>query len=403
MSKVICDVCGTSYPEMSTQCPICGSVRPADAPSVASETKSEVQTRSYQHVKGGRFSKSNVRKRNASAQSAATSHTGTGDRSKTAVKKKNSGNTGLIITIFVLLLAILAVIGYIAVKFFIPTNKEDKIPDQINTGIVETEPPTQPVILCQEITLDTYEITLNEIGQNVSLNAATNPEDTTENISFVSDNEAVVTVDDSGVLTAVDYGEAVITVTCGNASAQCSIVVEVPFVLDMQNITFDSAGAVETIYTGTIDLSEITWSTDDASVAVVADGVVTAVGNGTTSVHATYKENILSCTVTCNIADAVDPTDATQSATTANVAKGPYKLKNLYGGSSSDVTLRVGERFSLALLDANGDKISDVKWTVEDGNCCTVSNGDVKAVSSGHAKVVATYNGETFSCIVRVS
>ena len=34
MNKVVCDLCGTSYPETATQCPICGCVRPADAVTV---------------------------------------------------------------------------------------------------------------------------------------------------------------------------------------------------------------------------------------------------------------------------------------------------------------------------------------------------------------------------------
>ena len=28
MSKIICEVCGTSYPSSAAQCPICGCVRP---------------------------------------------------------------------------------------------------------------------------------------------------------------------------------------------------------------------------------------------------------------------------------------------------------------------------------------------------------------------------------------
>ena len=64
MSKIICEVCGTSYPETANQCPICGCVRPADATSV--ETDTAVET-GYTYVKGGRFSKANVRKRNRSA------------------------------------------------------------------------------------------------------------------------------------------------------------------------------------------------------------------------------------------------------------------------------------------------------------------------------------------------
>ena len=59
MSKIICDVCGTSYPESANQCPICGCVRSGDAVTVRGDTNNtEVNTTgNYTHVKGGRFSK----------------------------------------------------------------------------------------------------------------------------------------------------------------------------------------------------------------------------------------------------------------------------------------------------------------------------------------------------------
>jgi cyclase len=52
MSKIICDVCGTSYPETATQCPICGCVRPGDAKSVKSGVSGT--SSGYTYVKGGR-------------------------------------------------------------------------------------------------------------------------------------------------------------------------------------------------------------------------------------------------------------------------------------------------------------------------------------------------------------
>ena len=65
MSKIICDVCGTSYPETATQCPICGCVRPANVNTVHIDTDESVArpNGTYTYVKGGRFSKSNVKKR----------------------------------------------------------------------------------------------------------------------------------------------------------------------------------------------------------------------------------------------------------------------------------------------------------------------------------------------------
>ena len=63
MSKIICDICGTSYADTATQCPICGCVRPAEPQPVPEE---ENNSSAYTYVKGGRFLKSNVKKRAAS-------------------------------------------------------------------------------------------------------------------------------------------------------------------------------------------------------------------------------------------------------------------------------------------------------------------------------------------------
>ena len=133
MSKIICDVCGTAYPEASTQCPICGCVRPVNAQVVPSDTTENTTQRTYQHVKGGRFSKANVRKRTSGNYTPAYSKS-----EKTVApsapkkkKKKSNSNMGLLITIFALLLAIIAVVIYILVKFFIPASSDKLIVDTI--------------------------------------------------------------------------------------------------------------------------------------------------------------------------------------------------------------------------------------------------------------------------------
>ena len=411
MSKVICDVCGTSYPESAAQGPICGCARPADAHGVEDEHIDAQPAATYHHVKGGRFSTANVRKRNAKKQAPVKSKEleQPAPKAPAKKKKKQSGNTGLIITIIVLLLAILAVVGYIIVKFFLPApNVDDAAPDVVTTGLVEEPTPaTDPEIDCLDIVLGADEFILNEIGEQVLLNATFDPVDTTDPALYSSGNEAVATVDQSGVVTAVDFGEAMITVACGDVTVQCKIIVEVPFALDMETLNFTSIGTSQSIYSGTIDLKEITWTSNDVTVAVVADGVITAVGPGMTTVSGEYKGTVLTCNVTCDTVTATIPpasTETTQAteATTAAAAPAPYKLKNMVGGSNSDVTLKIGEQFSLALLDADGNKISDVKWTVKEGNSCSVSKGLVKAVSAGRCVVVASYNGQEFECIVRV-
>ena len=103
--------------------------------------------------------------------------------------------------------------------------------------------------------------------------------------------------------------------------------------------------------------------------------------------------------------ETFDPTESTEdtNATEPTYAdNGPYQIKNLYGFSNSDATIRIGESFNLSLVDKNGDKVSGVSWSVVDGSCCTVEDGKVTGTAYGQAKVVAAYNGESHSFIVRV-
>ncbi|MBR4972375.1 MAG: Ig-like domain-containing protein [Oscillospiraceae bacterium] len=67
MSDILCDVCGTSYPETDTQCPICGT---AKSDSATVEGLNSQETTGYAYVRGGRFSQSNVRKRNGGKEPA---------------------------------------------------------------------------------------------------------------------------------------------------------------------------------------------------------------------------------------------------------------------------------------------------------------------------------------------
>lgn len=427
MSKVICEVCGTAYPEASAQCPICGCVRPVDARGIPGNADDAAQIRKYEHVKGGRFSKANVRKRTAGVQSGTYSKpakvTQEAPVKRKNTKKKDNGNTGLVITILVLLLAIIAVVAYIIVKFFIPVS----VPEEVPSDPVITEAPTEPSeetfgeVPCQDLSLDAYEITLESAGDHTYLMASPTPFDTTDEIIFESADSSVAMAESDGRITAVSKGETDVIVTCGSVSVRCEVtvgIVKETLQLNRQEITFESAGDTWTVYSGNIPVDQITWSSDDESVATVEDGIVTAVGDGVTMIYGNYDGQIQSCVIRCSFvesetdagtegnggvsSDAEDVTEATEETQSAsNKYKSPYKLKNLMGPSSEDVMIAVGESFTLALVDSDGTRIDGVTWSV-DGSACSVSGGTVKGLRSGYCEVVATYDGQTYKCIVRV-
>ena len=107
MSKIVCDVCGSTYSETEAQCPICGTAK-SEAAKPVIEANGEDQA-----SKGGKFSKTNTRK------------TGAGNTRKSGSENNKSGeegapsNVAMIVIVAVLLLAIVAVCVFIAVRLII--------------------------------------------------------------------------------------------------------------------------------------------------------------------------------------------------------------------------------------------------------------------------------------------
>lgn len=85
------------------------------------------------------------------------------------------------------------------------------------SGIAEPVP-------CESISLDKTELTFAALNATQTLTATVTPSDTTDKLEWSSDNESVATVK-NGVVTSVANGSAVITATCGNQSASCSVTV----------------------------------------------------------------------------------------------------------------------------------------------------------------------------------
>lgn len=397
MGKIICDVCGTSYSEGASQCPICGCARSADNHYDSVDVDSTPVQTQYKHVKGGRFSKSNVKKRNKNIQQKTEQSAAVPADAENTEKS----NKGLVITIFVLLLAIFAVIAYIAFNFVIPVMfpKTDKLDSEISPV---TEPSVMEVLEnpCSELVLEFEEIALLE-GEEAQLNVDILPEDTTDTISYTVDDESIAYVDDNGMITAVSKGETVVKVVCGSVEAHCTIIVEaIELVFEYTEVNFDQLGSEISIYTGSIPVEDIVWYSDDDTVATISNGVITAVGDGTTTVYGQYGDIVAGCTVFCETTEAESETEATDAVITDN---GPYRLDNPYGVSDTDASIFVGGSFTLYLVDKDENRVTGVEWSIESGSSCTVEDGLIKGIAAGQSTVVATYGGESYSCIVRVS
>lgn len=419
MNKVVCNVCGTSYPENAAQCPICGFARTAEKSTDES---------TYTHVKGGRFSKSNVKKRNQSSQTVLEHP----PVEKKSAKNEEKTSVGMVIIAIILLLAIIAVVGYIALRFFLPNNyifeglenltlpttvqeptEDITEPDLIDpvTDPVEEPEETEEADLsleCTSVVLNQSQIQLDSVGATFELSVQLDPVDTTDLVTYSSSDETVATVSDSGVITSIGEGSAVITVTCGSASAECTVTCTVPttepeaeaITLNRKEITFDVEGQTWVLYEGSVPVSEIIWTSDDNKVAIIEAGKVTAVGNGDTTVYAIHNGQTATCIIHCKFDD-----DTSGESGGVSEAGGESKLTySLYNpnGYADDVTLKVGEEFTLKLVDENKNEIKDAVWKVDNEQICSFTSGTVKALAAGTANVTATYEGTTYTCVVRV-
>lgn len=316
MSKIICDVCGTSYPETATQCPICGCVRSSDVVAVAgTQDEGDMQAAGgYTYVKGGRFSKSNVKKRtriSAGAEEADHELLDKPDAGKPSGEEK-----GLIIAVCALLLAIIVAVIYIALNLFAPGNDVD-ITDGTGNGDNSTITQQYP---CTDIVLSKATITFDAVDASELLNVTLTPSNTTDSVTFESSDPAVATVSKDGLVKAVGKGETKITVTCGEKKAECVVICNIeeeeeppveppapviefkfntPFKIEDKWDATLTVGNFWRAYKGDIPAEEITWSSANPDIAKVEDGLVTAVSSGRTTIKAVYKDTEYLCIVRC--------------------------------------------------------------------------------------------------------
>lgn len=408
MNKIICDVCGTSYPETASQCPICGYVKPSKAKAAPKEDGG------YVYVKGGRFSAANVQKRNMDKGITPT------EQPETQKSKKGGGNMVLGITAIVLLLILIVVMAFFIVKIVdeFKNNTQPTIPPtQITT--TQSTPTTQDPdvqVPCQSVTVGQTEINLAEVGDTYLLSVVAEPHNTTDLIMYSSSDESIATVDAKGLITAVAEGQVTVTVTCGKAEAEITVTCgtteettdptesteadEEESLVNRKDITLSQKGETWDLYSKTakVPKNKIKWTSEDETVVTVEGGVVTAVGNGITTVTAEYEKQTYSCTVRCSIPDDESQEEKPQTSVDTSSLR----------TSQKDVTLKVDGKaheksFYLYLQDKDGIR-QTVTWTADKEGYVTIEGNKITAVKTIKQVIISTtFEGETYQCIVRIN
>lgn len=145
------------------------------------------------------------------------------------------------------------------------------------------------------------------VGVTTQMNYTTTPENNADlsTLEWSSSNESVATVDQNGKVTTLAAGKTTITLKSSDTvKATCELTVvekATSFVLSKESLALIS-GATDTLTTittpyGAAIPGTLTWSSSDNAVATVANGVVTAVADGTATITCTNGTLSASCTV----------------------------------------------------------------------------------------------------------
>lgn len=217
-------------------------------------------------------------------------------------------------------------------------------------------------------------------GESTVLEAVTVPAAVRYNkCEWSSSDETVVTVDETGRITAVKHGNAVITVTTENGlSATCDVTVGSPlpetFALNISNLVLEVGDkrVINVKVKPTTAVSSATWASSDESVATVSrQGQVTALGVGEAVITAT-STNGLTATCTLEVLPEGIP------ATSLTVSPG-------------SLTLDEGATASLSVaFEPENVTNTFVAWSSGNDDVATVDeSGLVTAVGEGQCLVYA--------------
>ena len=143
---------------------------------------------------------------------------------------------------------------------------------------------------------DTLEI---EKGSSLRPEIVLTPADSTDELFWASSDEDVAVVDENGVITAIEKGQAVITVTTASgASAECNVSVLVPASgIEITEYTLSTEATdkfeFSAVLTPDNTTDSIIWSVSDSSIAAIdADGMLSAIAAGTVTVTATATSGV---------------------------------------------------------------------------------------------------------------
>ena len=251
--------------------------------------------------------------------------------------------------------------------------------------------------LASGVTLDKTELTLKIEDSPVTLVAKVTPASTSDKtVTWRSSNEKVATVDSNGKITPVGLGETKITAEANGYTATCTVkVIELvsSITLDKTELSLNASCLPTATLTATVKsdpsyVKGVSWSSGDKKVATVdANGKVTAVGSGTTTITATAYNKSATCKVTvatggvalskATVGMVICEHGKAYEATTGNLACGGKKVAVVaYKGAAGTADTSKDASGYVGLAIAMADASNGCQWSNVNGTCISNGNAD---------------------------
>lgn len=268
------------------------------------------------------------------------------------------------------------------------------------------------IVLSESISLDKYSIALKEGKTDKITVDEVLPENTTnKTCSFSSTDETVATVDETGKVTAVGYGECDIVVSAydGMSSDTCHVTVYCTGLsLADQQLLVNRVCTINPVYKNGykgITSEQLTWESSDPDTATVDSmGRVTAHATGTVTITASIKDKVLtsnrlvkaSCKVTIGRmaesiktdADTVTLYEGEMHQITAEVLPDDTTDKGL---TYSCIRESIAKVSATGLVTAVSEGTTTVTLTAMDGSGITK---DITVTVLPAIKTIDVYNGD---------
>ena len=276
--------------------------------------------------------------------------------------------------------------------------ENDTIRDTATITVENGEP---EIVEVESVSVEPAELSLIEEGTKKLTHTITPSNATNQNVSWSSDNEAVATVSQAGVVTAIKEGTANITVTTesNNKTAICKVTVSrkdiavtgvtlLPEALQMK--LKETATLTAAVQPANATNQNVSWTSNNEAVATVDGGIVKAVADGKATITVTTEEG--GFTATCEVTVKSEPEPEIIKVTGVTL-------------DEQAINIEVGKTAVIKeSVQPENATNKNVTWDSNNKTVASVDKGKITALKEGIAEIIVTTadGNKTATCTVNV-